>query len=269
MKILIDLKRQRKSWDAIQRLLANSKNVLLIHYSCESFYKTDGRSPRVTSIAVRRLESAQTVSFSIHKMAEINGLSADKIDENYDELELQMLDEFYQFVESNHNCNWVHWNMRDENYGFEAIKRRYQVLKGQHFQEITDSKLFDLSRLLFGIYGPDYIGHPRLESLVRKNNMTDTGFLTGQQEADAWDKKQFLNLHRSTLRKVDLFADIVGRIENKTLKTDVGRWGLYADAIRNHPAYSSALIVGALASAAYAIWHLYSVWNWSAIKSSF
>jgi hypothetical protein len=58
-------------------------------------------------------------------MAEINGLPAGKIDENYDKLEPQMLDEFYHFVEANRNCNWIHWNMRDENYGFEAIKRRY------------------------------------------------------------------------------------------------------------------------------------------------
>jgi hypothetical protein len=264
--MLVDIKRRKEAWDAIKRVLANSNSALLIHYSCESFYKTDGRSPRVTSIAVRRLQSAQTVSFSIHKMAEINGVPADKIDANYDKLELQMLDEFYQFVETNRNCNWIHWNMRDENYGFEAIKRRYQVLQGKHFQEIPESKLFDLSRLLFGIYGWDYIGNPRLEKLVRKNNMTDTGFLTGQQEADAWDNKQFLDLHRSTLRKVDLFADIIDRLENGSLKTDVGRWALYTDHIKNHPTYTGVVIVGALAGAAYAIWHLYSVWNWTAIK---
>lgn len=261
MKMLVDLKRRRQSRDAIKRVLKNSNSALLIHYSCESFYKTDGRSPRITSVAVRRLDSAQTVSFSIHKMAEINGLTVGEIDANYDKLELQMLDEFYHFVEANRNCNWIHWNMRDENYGFEAIKRRYQVLQGEHFQEIVDSKLFDLSRLLGGIYGWDYIGNPKLENLVRKNDMTDTGFLTGQQEADAWDNKQFLDLHRSTLRKVGLFADIVGRIENGSLKTDVGKWALYTDYIKNHPAYSGIAIFGTVAGAVFGIWHLYSVWN--------
>jgi hypothetical protein len=269
MKMLIDIKRRRDSWDSIERILANSGNALLIHYSCESFAKADGSSPRITSIAVRKLVSAQTVSFSIHKMAEINGLPIDKIEEQCDQLELQMLDDFYQHVEANRNCTWIHWNMRDENYGFEAIKRRYQVLQGKQFQEINDSKLFDLSRILVGIYGWDYIGHPRLESLVRKNNMTETGFLTGKQEADAWDNKQFLDLHRSTLRKVDLFADIVGRIQNRSLKTDAGKWSLYTDYIKHHPAYAGIAIIGTLAGAAYAIWHLYSVWNWGAIKSFF
>lgn len=269
MTLLVDLKRRRQSWDAIDRILANSGNALLIHYSCESFAKTGGSSPRITSIVVRKLVSAQTVSFSIHKMAEINGLPIAKIGEHCDQLELKMLDEFYQYVEANRNSNWIHWNMRDENYGFEAIKRRYQVLQGKHLQEINESKLFDLSRLLGGIYGWDYIGHHRLESLVRKNNMTDTGFLTGKQEADAWDNRQFLDLHRSTLRKVDLFADIVGRIQNRSLKTDAGKWSLYTDYLKHHPAYSGIVIIGALAGSVYAIWHLYSVWSWGAIKSFF
>jgi hypothetical protein len=269
MAMLVDVKRRRDAWDAIKRVTGNSKSALLIHYSCESFYKTDGRSPRVTSIAVRRLESAQTISFSIHKVAESYGLSVDKIDENCDRLELQMLDEFYKLVEENRNCNWIHWNMRDENYGFEAIKRRYQILQGNCLQEISDSKLYDLSRLLVGIYGHDYVGHPRLESLVRKNNMTDTGFLSGAQEAEAWDNKQFLDLHRSTLRKVDLFADIIGRIENGSLKTDTSKWKLYTEYIKYHPAYSGLVIIGGICGAAYGVWHLYSVWNWSAIKSMF
>jgi len=38
----------------------------VIHYSCESFYdRPNGASPRITSIAVRKLDSGQTLSFSI------------------------------------------------------------------------------------------------------------------------------------------------------------------------------------------------------------
>jgi hypothetical protein len=269
MTLLVDIKRRRKAWEQVKRILANSGNTFLIHYSCESFAKADGTSPRVTSIAVRKLESAQTVSFSIHKTAEISGLPVDKIDQHCDQLELKMLDDFYQFVEANKNCHWIHWNMRDENYGFPAIKRRYQVLQGTQFKEINESKLYDLSRLLGHIYGWDYIGHPRIESLARKNNMTDSGFLTGAQEAEAWENKQYLDLHRSTLRKVDLFSDIFGRIQNGSLKTDVGKWALYTDYVKHHPAYSGIVIIGALATAAYAIWHVYSIWNWGAIKSFF
>lgn len=42
----------------IDRLFADAANVWVIHYSCESFYdRTDGRSPGITSIAVRKLDA--------------------------------------------------------------------------------------------------------------------------------------------------------------------------------------------------------------------
>ncbi len=69
-----ELKKRRRRKDAlkaIDQLEARRDNVLVIHYSCESFYDTqDGRTARVTSIAVRNLSTGQTSSFSIHKSAE-------------------------------------------------------------------------------------------------------------------------------------------------------------------------------------------------------
>ena len=62
-----ELKRIRKRNEArkeIEALFDKAEHVLIIHYSCESFYDIkDGRTPRVTSIAVRNLKTAQTESF--------------------------------------------------------------------------------------------------------------------------------------------------------------------------------------------------------------
>ncbi len=44
-----------------------------------------------------------------------------KIEDYYDDLEKEMLDEFFLFVSKHNNYNRIHWNMRDINYGFEAI----------------------------------------------------------------------------------------------------------------------------------------------------
>lgn len=80
--------RQFESWAIIDKLFASPSNVWVIHYSCESFYgRPEGRSPRVTSIAVRNLGSGQTTSFSIHKAAERQGVAVASIDTSYDELE--------------------------------------------------------------------------------------------------------------------------------------------------------------------------------------
>lgn len=112
-------------------LFNRADQVIIIHYSCESFYdRPDGSSPRITSIAVRNLASGQTTSFSIHQMAERKRYPKDIIEKKYNELEKVMLDEFYKYVYSHSTHIWLHWNMRDMYYGFHAIAHRYKVLGG-------------------------------------------------------------------------------------------------------------------------------------------
>lgn len=215
---------RRKALDALAALFANSANTRVIHYSCESLSdREDGRSARVTSIAVRRLDSAQTASFSIHGTAEKQGVDLSDIDAEYDELERRMLDDFVSYLNSSGEVNFLHWNMRDSNYGFAAISHRYQVLGGAPIV-IAENRKFDLSRLLLDIYGTDYIGHPRLEKLVEKNGITKLGFLSGKQEADLFLKKDYVALHQSTLRKVDILSDLAERAFRRTLKTNSNWW---------------------------------------------
>jgi hypothetical protein len=201
-------------------LLDSAQTALVIHYSCESFYdKTDGRTPRITSIAVRNLSSGQTDSFSIHQIAEERGTPFPEIAAHYDSLERAMLDRFFQFALSRQHFSWIHWNMRDVNYGFAAIEHRHRVLGGTPIQIFEDRK-FDLARALVDLYGVGYIGHPRLENLVRKNKITDRDFLTGAEEAKAFEAKEFVRLHQSTLRKIDILANIYERASNRSLKTN-------------------------------------------------
>ena len=203
----------------LSELMSKADQVLVIHYSCESFYdRPDGSSPRITSIAVRNLESAQTLSFSIHQIAEIKGYSASKLEQHYNQLEKEMLDKFYNYVKCHTSHLWLHWNMRDKKYGFPAIAHRYKVLHGEP-ELIHENQLVDLSRLLIAIYGDNYIDHPRLPSLVELNSRSHKDFLKGKQEAEAFDNKEYVKLHQSTLRKVDLIAKIVERADEGSLKT--------------------------------------------------
>lgn len=117
-----------------------NENVYVLHYSCESFYdRADGSTPRITSIAARNLASGQTESFSIHKTAELRQIPLAESRNHYDTLEKEMLDEFAQFLHRKHHCSWVHWNMRDINYGFQAIEHRHRVLGGTPGQPISDA----------------------------------------------------------------------------------------------------------------------------------
>ncbi len=218
------LRRRKSILAQLGEISDRASDTLVIHYSCESFYdRNDGRSPRITSIAVRNLGSGQTNSFSIHQVAEENKIPLNKINDQYDDLELKMLGRFYEFVKTHQNFTWMHWNMRDMNYGFPAIEHRYRVLCGEPMQ-IDEGRKFDLARALVAIYGVHYIGHPRLESLITKNKITDRDFLSGKNEAEAFENKQFVKLHQSTLRKVDTLSNIFERAASSSLKTNSSWW---------------------------------------------
>ncbi len=47
---------------------------------------------------------------------------------------------------------FVHWNMRDINYGFIAIEHRFEVLGGKPY-EFRDDKKFDIAAELISLYG--------------------------------------------------------------------------------------------------------------------
>lgn len=220
-----------KSWkrarEQLDGVFQPAEHTVVVHYSCESFYDRDDnpKSPRVTSIAVRNLDSGQTKSFSIHLIAERQRL-LESIEQHYDQLEKEMLENFFDAVRERAHCRWLHWNMRDANYGFEALENRIKALGGMPVASVAEDKRVDLSRILVSIYGVGYIAHPRLESLMKYNSITARDFLTGKQEADAFENKQFVKLHQSTLRKVDILANIASRAHAGDLKTLASWWEL-------------------------------------------
>ncbi|MEW9677910.1 hypothetical protein ABRT01_17430 [Lentibacillus sp. L22] len=109
--------------------------------------------------------------------------------------------------------------MRDINFGFEAINHRYSVLGGTP-SIIHDNNKYDLARKMVDIYGTYSKEHPRFEKLIEKNNITKKDFLSGATEAEAFENKEFVKLHQSTLRKVDILHIIVERIIEDNLETD-------------------------------------------------
>jgi len=217
-------KKRSEALKKLTQLVADKRRVLLIHYASEDFAnRPDGTSARVTSIAVRNLDSAQTESFSIHQCAERLRVPSADVKAKIQELENELLSQFNSFMTKHHGgYTWVHWNMRDSNYGFPAIYHRCRT-QGIDPNELDPASLFDLSRCLVDIYGPNYIEHPRLPSLMARNQITDLGFLSGPEEVDAAARGDFVSVHRSTLRKVDTFEAIISKANAGTLVTNY-RW---------------------------------------------
>ncbi len=248
-------RRRQAARKVIADVAAHARSTAVIHYSCESFYdRADGSSPRITSLAVRNLDSGQTASFSIHQIAEREQVPRERIETEYNRLERQMLEEFYRCVGERRDFKWLHWNMRDINYGFPALAHRLRVLGGQPI-EIHDSQLFDFARLLIAMFGPAYVSHPRLTSLMTLNDVSAKDFLTGEQEADAFVHKDYVKLHQSTLRKVDVMSNLFYRLTAGTLKTNAsvveiygGRFWYAVELLRDHPVMVVVSVVASLAS---------------------
>lgn len=82
------IRTHKKAKKQINSFYDNDSHSFIIHYSCESFYDIkDGKTPRITSIAVKYLDTGQTKSFSIHKVAELEAIPFSQIIDNYDQLE--------------------------------------------------------------------------------------------------------------------------------------------------------------------------------------
>jgi hypothetical protein len=244
------IKTYKKAKETICSFYDYTNNSILIHYSCESFYNIkDGRTPRITSIAIRFLNSSQTISFSIHKVAELKGIEHSEITEKYDELEKLMLTEFYLFVNEHRTFRWLHWNMRDINFGFEAIKHRALVL-GVNTFEISDENKYDFSRLLIEKYGKKYASHPRLQCLVELNKISSKNWLDGEDEAKAFDNKEYVKLHQSTLAKVNVMENLLKLTAEEDLKTNAKLIDIYGlspqgifELIKDNWIYSSIIFI--------------------------
>ena len=234
----------------------NLNKLFIIHYSCETFIDNEKRiTPRISAICVRKFSEGITESFSIHLEAEIKGLDKDNIEEQYDDLEKNMLAKYYGFLIKHKNTYFIHWNMRDGNYGFQAIDQRYSML-GESPMVVEESRRIDLAQLLANLYGPDYIEHPRMEKLIDHNKITKKDFLSGKKEAEEFDNKNYLSLHRSTLRKVDAIGEVLKLFLVNKLKTRTNKSQQLIESIYEHVIFrfiSMVCVIGSFMAIIYGL----------------
>ena len=161
-------------------------------------------------------------TFSIAKMAELYRLSPADIPPRWNALERTMLGEFYEFIRTNRTARYLHWNMRDDTFGFGALAHRFEVLGGRP-EDIPEHNRIDLARLLHELYGDHYVAaRSKLDALAKRNGLVSSDMLPGAEEAAALEQGQFRLVQMSTQSKVKLISDIASRTHDKTLRTDAG-----------------------------------------------
>ena len=102
----------------------------------------------------------------------------------------------------------------------------YKVLGGEPYI-ISDEKKYDLGSKIIDIYSKKVFSHPRLADAIKVNRISDKDFLSGAEEAEAFTNGKYVKLHQSTLRKVDVFHNIIDLILQHQLKTKAKWYDVY------------------------------------------
>jgi len=211
--------------ETLKKLHENEQSLFIVHYSCQNLNdNNENYSPRITSIAVLHVGSSTMHSFSIHLIAEVNKIPREDIHDHYDDLEKEMLAQFFAFLSENDGGFWLHWNMSNINYGFEALIHRYKVLSGVDGKRILDSKKYNLSSLILSIYGKGCVEHPRMASFMKLNNGEHRDNLSGKEEVDAFAAKEYVKLHKSTMSKAYWFQHMYYLLQKNKVNVHNKNW---------------------------------------------
>lgn len=211
--------------------------IFIIHYSCESFLDVKQGSPTIVSIAIKNLYSGQVQSFALCDF----------------ESEQIMLEGYFQFLENNRDKLYVHWNMTDTVYGFEAIRNRYHQITGKTGVSIPGEQLFDLDDIVEKKYGKRYASHPKLLSLAQINRYSLLGFRSGKDEAELFKQSAFFENKLSTIRKTHVIANILEDVLSDRLLTDNRKFVTMIRRIEENATYKLIAIIVTLVTLVSAI----------------
>jgi len=199
----------------------------------------------------------QAASFSMHSTADLLKISREDVESRYDDIEKEMLSRFFAFIRDKLDRYWIHWRMTDLTYGFEHLEHRSRFLGNPDPPIINFENRLDLSAILQEKYGRDFAQSPRMINLARLNGPLPQGFLSGQQEADAFKSKDFIRKHASTLAKVDFFRHVIILAQKGKLRTASRGWEARIDRLMESRANRAGGLLGWVIGLIVGIYQLY------------
>ncbi|SMD37662.1 hypothetical protein SAMN04488029_3398 [Reichenbachiella faecimaris] len=247
------------------KLVEDPSKVLCVHYSQSQTYDDDygNISPIITSIVIKSLDDKIDKQFAIHFEADKAGIPKDQIQDSYRELELRILKSFNDFVKRHDHCIWVHWDMKNIHFGFEAIKHRYEKLfEGLNdYHEIPSHSKHSLYIILEGMYGEGFVNGPdQFKELMTSNNsgVEQPVYLAKEIESSEFESKNFKSVIDSVDCKVEFLKKAVKKLINRKLTIqNKNRYAMFLDVI-SHPVFN---LIGWVATLGGLILALYSIFK--------
>ncbi|AWA30311.1 hypothetical protein HYN48_09560 [Flavobacterium magnum] len=238
-------KRRKIAIGNLKRLVKDPAKVLFIHYSASKTFDDDygNISPIITSIVIKSLDGAIDTQFAIHFEADKADITIDQIHDSYRDLELRILKAFNNFARRHQDYIWVHWNMKNIHFGFEAIKHRYEKIfeDSADYFEIPSNQKKDLQVIIEGMYGDHFVNGPdQLRSLLEcnSNNTTDPNYLRAEDEAKQFENKNFEVVIKSIDTKVEFLKKATQRLcDKKLVIVNKNYYAIFIDVV-NHPLFT-------------------------------
>ena len=240
------VKERRLATSNLKKLTEDPSKVLFIHYSQSKTFDDDDYgniSPIITSIVIKSLDNQIDQQFAIHFEADKADIPIDEIHDSYRDLELRILRAFNDFVRRHQECNWIHWDMKNIHFGFEAIKHRYEKVFGdlKGYNEIPINNKKNLRDIIEGMYGESFVNGPdTLKSLLKCNsgNIDNNTYLSSDIESTEFERKNFNNVVKS----IDLKVDFIKKATNKLLRrklivSNKNHYAVFVDTV-NHPIFT-------------------------------
>lgn len=204
-----------------------------------------GDLPRITSIAVLDKQSSKMYNFSIHLAARQLNIKPSDILDNYKQIEEVMLERFFKFAEEkNEESIWIHWNMKNTDFGFEVLEHKYKLLTGETAFHIKEINKCDLSYLLIKKYGSSYSKEPKMFNLMMLNyKVKSKSFLSPKEEVEAYKTWEFVKLYNSTICKVYFLKYVFTMMNTNNLMTDSKKLIYKVEALTRNPVIKILVVI--------------------------
>lgn len=240
------IRRRKEARNNLKKLAENPLNVLLIHYSYSKTFDDDygGISPIITAIVIKSLNGQIDEQFAIHFEADKAGIPQDQIQDSYRELEMRILKHYNDFARRYTGCFWIHWDMKNIHFGFEAIKHRFEKIFGRPdgYYDIPSSQKRNLRLIIEDMYGEKFVvGPDHLKSLMLCNNknVIDPRYISGDQESIEFERKNFDAVIQSVDTKVDFLKKATSKLIDKNLLvTSKNGFAIFDDVV-HHPIFTA------------------------------
>ena len=240
------VKGRRFAASNLRKLTEDPSKVLFVHYSQSNTFDDDDYgniSPIITSIVIKSLDNQIDQQFAIHFEADKADIPIDEIQDSYRELELRILKGYNDFVKRHRECNWIHWDMKNIHFGFEAIKHRYEKIFGdlKDYNEIPINNKKNLRDIIEGMYGEEFVNGPdTLRSLLKcsSGNIDNNTYLSSNDESIEFEHKNFTNVIKSVDLKVDFIKKATNKlIQRKLVVSNKNYYAIFVDTV-NHPVFT-------------------------------